>query len=578
MPNRSRLLRVVIFTCRVGLAVLILIVPLLLPGLAASDAAPSPAAGWAPALAEMTLEEKVGQLFLVTLYSSTLDQADRALISAILPGGVVLFPQNLGMPEQVTGLVNALQAHALTLGAGLPLLVAVDQEGGRVTRLGEGFTRFSTPLVLGATGSREDAVLLGDAMGQEMAAVGINMNLAPVADLQNPTQDHSETQVLYRRTLSADPALVGLLAGGLVEGMRQAGVIGVLKHYPGHGAAIQDSHNGLPEVDLSLDEVENAAIKPFEIAFADGAPAVMIGHLYYPALDPNVRRPATLSPVVIGHLRNNIGFDGLVISDAMDMGAILDEYTLSEAIVEAVNAGVDLIAFGPHVTALDQRRAAAAVLQAVRTGTIAQARLDEAVAHSLTVRAQYGLMDWTPLEVAATAQRLRLADHQDTLRQLAADAVTLLDDPAGLLPLDAGQKVMWLYPADYADIGLECTSYFPGRTVLGYNDQPEDWEIDNAVRRAASADVVVVFIEDLTRNRQRYQLVWALPAEKTVAVVMRSPYDWELLPVPLSTVVLTYDSTPETRAAACRAITGAAPFSGRLPVPVGPYPVGSGRP
>ncbi|RPJ01600.1 MAG: glycoside hydrolase family 3 protein, partial [Chloroflexi bacterium] len=218
-----------------------------------SSAAPDPIRA---RLETMTLEEKVGQLFLITLYSPELGPMDRALIEAIHPGGVVLFPHNIQSPEQVARLTNDLQAYAQEVGPDVPLLIAVDQEGGRVSRLLDGFTPFPSPLVLGATGRREDAVALGLAMGQELVAVGINMDLAPVADLHYPAHDAGEWEVMYRRTLSADPALVSTLAGGMVEGLRAAGVIAVLKHFPGHGAAQTDSHSELPVIPLTREETE----------------------------------------------------------------------------------------------------------------------------------------------------------------------------------------------------------------------------------------------------------------------------------------------------------------------------------
>ncbi|MBN1202363.1 MAG: glycoside hydrolase family 3 protein [Anaerolineae bacterium] len=530
-------------------------------------------------LQDMTLEEKVGQLFLITIYSTTLDAADRSLIATIHPGGVVLFPHNLLTPGQITELTNRLQTYAQDTGPDVPLLIAVDQEGGRVTRLDDGFTFFPSVLMLGATANHDTAMQVGYAMGQEMAAVGINMNLAPVADLQTPAQARNPGNVLYRRTLSADPALTGRLAGALIVGMRGAGVIGVLKHFPGHGAATLDSHTGLPEVSLSRAEVEQTALAAFETAISYGsAPAVMFGHLYYPALD-SIRRPASLSPVVMNVLRNDLAFDGVAISDAMDMGAISDDYTMSGAIIESINAGMDLIAFGPHVSAGDQQVVYAAVLRAVQTGQIPLARLDEAVERALLLRMQYGLLNWSPLDVDDTAERLHLDDHQVVLNQLAQDAVTALDNPRGLLPIDpAAQRTALIYPAEYAGIQSECARYDPDLTAVATGYNPSGADLANAARAAEQADVVIVFVEDLAQNNEQYQLAWAVPPEKTVAVLMRSPYDWVDLPVPLDTVLLTYDSTPATFAAACRVLYGLEPARGRLPVPVGPYEVGAGVP
>ncbi len=529
--------------------------------------------GW---LQDMTVEQKVGQLFLLTIYSTTLNGVDRSLIADTLPGGVVLFPHNISEPQQVTQLTNALQHQARDIGAGVPLLVAVDQEGGRVRRLQDGFTPFPSVLLLGASGRRDDAANVGYAMGQEMGAVGINMNLAPVADLHSIALGESYDGVLYRRTFGAAPELVGRLAGGMVNGLQAAGVIGVVKHFPGHGAATQDSHSRLPQVDLPRPQVEETALAAFQAAIDSGAAAVMVGHLYYPALDP-LKRPATLSPVVLGILREQMGFNGVVISDAMDMGAIMRDYDMSRAVIDAINAGVDLVTFGPHVTAQDQRVVIANTVQAVYSGAIPMARLDEAVGRLLALRARYGLLDWNPLDVATTGDRLRLDAHRHTLTEVAEHAITLLDNPAGLLPLDADRdQVALIFPAEYAAILDECRRHDPDAAWYAYSYNPPGADVAAAVALAEQVAVAVVFVEDIGRNDAQYQLVWSLPAEKTVAVALRSPYDWHDLPGPLATVLLTYASIPPAHSAACRVLYGVVPTQGRLPVPVGPYPVGAG--
>lgn len=376
--------------------------------------------------------------------------------------------------------------------------------------------------------------------------------------------------------MSSNPELVGLLASGLVQGMREEGVIGVLKHFPGHGLVTQDSHRELPLVNLSREEAKQTALVPFRIAVEADAPAVMIGHLYYPSLDPGVRRPATFSPVVMNVLRNELGFDDVIITDALDMGAVSEQYTLSDAAVAAINAGVDLITFGPHVSAWDQQVTISAVIEAVQNGRISNERIDQALLHIMNLRDQYGLLTWTQLEIEQTRQRLDLDNHRGVLLRLGLDAVTVLEDWQTLLPLDPGAKVTLVYPLDYPEIFNECSNYDPDLSSVGYSYWPSDLEISTAIQSAAQADVVVVFEEDIDQNGARYKLVWALPPEKTVVVAMHSPYDWDYLPTSLSTVVLTYDSTPVMHTAACQVLYGIAPAKGHIPVTIGGYTVGTG--
>lgn len=546
----------------------------------ASSPTPTPPATLTPApvdLSAMSLEDKVGQLFLITIYSRDLDQADRDLVAAMRPGGVVLFPMNISAPQQVAELVNALQAHGAALNLPAPVIVATDQEGGPVTRLRDGFTTFPTPMLLGATGSSIDAEQVGQAMGREMAAVGVRMNLAPVVDLTNPDRAHRPQWVLYRRTISSDPAIAGRIAAGLVRGMREADVIGVLKHYPGHGAATQDSHDELPHVDLSAERVRQNDLAAFAHAITGGTSAVMVGHLYYPALDPNYIRPATLSPVMLDLLRDELGFDGVTISDAMDMGAILRTYSMSGAVIESINAGMDMIAFGPHVTAADQQRVYNDVLAAARNGTISTARLDEAVGRIMALRAQHDLLAWEPLGVDSTAARLMRDAHRDVLLQAALDAVTVLDNPNGLLPVRADRSsVALIYPADKPALLSACQSLDPDLVAVPVATSPTSAEINAAVSAAENADRVIAVFDNVSNDGQQYNLAWSLPPRKTTAVLMGSPFDWGDLPVPLETVALTYDTIEAAQIAACHVLYGAAPARGQLPVPVGPYPVGAG--
>jgi beta-N-acetylhexosaminidase len=525
-------------------------------------------------IADMTLEEKVGQLFLITLYSSELGDMDRHLIETIHPGGVVLFPHNIRSPQQVARLTNDLQAYAQEVGPDVPLLIAVDEEGGRVSRLQDGFTLFPPPVVLGATGSTQDAVSLGYAMGQELAAVGINVDLAPVVDLHYPAQEAGEWEVLYRRTLSSDPALVGRLAGGMVEGMRRAGVIGVLKHFPGHGAAPVDSHNELPTIDMPRAEVDSTALAAFAGAIEAGAPAVMVGHLYYPALDP-VERPASISPAAIGVLRSQLDFGGVAISDAMQMGGIRAEHTVPDAVVEAIRAGIDLITFGPYVSS--QIESAQAVIDAVRAGTISEDRIDEAVGRVLALRAAYGLMDWLPVDADSAGQRVGGTLHESLLVQLALDAVTVVTNDGGILPLDPAQKIAVIYPGIYTNIGRACAEDDPDVVTVEYTLDPTDsGEFTAAAYAGRTADRVVIFIEDFATNPDQIALVKVLPPEKTVVVNLRAPYDYDALPPGIAAYVMVYQSALEARIAACRVLYGTAAALGRLPFAVGPYTVGTG--
>ena len=294
----------------------------------------------------MSLEQRVGQLFLASFRGFELSEGTRRFVDRVAPGGVVLYRTNTSTPATVARLNNALQAVATgRRSGGVGLLVAIDMEGGAINRFfrDRGFTPFPSALQVAATGRPDNAAAVGRAMAEELRAVGINMNLAPVADLaaglRNPL--HSS------RAFGSDPEAVGRMVAAFVRGSQRAGVIATAKHFPGHGAASSDSHKDLPEVERGLEQLEEFELVPFRQAVRAGVGAVMAAHVWFSAFEPRKRLPASLSESVLtGLLRVRLGFDGLVVTDALDMRAIEMNYTLAEAARMAIEAGADLVTFG----------------------------------------------------------------------------------------------------------------------------------------------------------------------------------------------------------------------------------------
>jgi len=407
-------------------------------------AQPSPDQQVDQLLQSMTLDQKAGQLFMVSIYGVGLTDTAATFLRQMMPGAVAMFTYNGTTPSDFTRTVNAWQKIATQVGSRVPLLVATDQEGGPVTRLSTGFTAMPWGAALGAMPT-DDAFKVGQMSAEELTAVGINMNLAPVVDVRSP-----EGQFIERRTLGPDPDRVGAAASAYVKGMESRGVIGVLKHFPGHGPA-PDSHASLPTITEPRDQVESAELTPFRMAIQDGADAIMVGHLLYPALDPQSSLPASLSPVVIdGVLRNELGFRGLAMTDAMDMGAILDTYSRPDAAVMAIRAGIDLIAAGPNTGMSDQLAMKQGIIAAVQSGSLPLSRVDDAVKQVLTLKAKYGLTTWTPLDVATAQQRVHVSEHEAAVEQIYLDTISIVQDADGRLPLiPRTQNVTLIYPASF---------------------------------------------------------------------------------------------------------------------------------
>src|SRR5205807_255050 len=260
----------------------------------------------------MTLEEQIGQLLMVGFWGDRPSQEIIDLIQRHHIGNVLLFSRNIRDTRQVFELTRSLQTIAREAGQRYPLLVAIDQENGLVQRLGEAVTLFPGNMALGAIGSEQIAYDIALATGRELKALGINMNLAPVVDVNN----NPANPVIGVRSFGEDPHRVARLSAATVKGYRAAGIITSLKHFPGHGDTAVDSHLALPIIPYTMERLEAVELVPFKSGIEAGADSVMIAHLYLPSLMQDEMVPSTVSPAVVTELlRKKLGFDGLIISD-----------------------------------------------------------------------------------------------------------------------------------------------------------------------------------------------------------------------------------------------------------------------
>lgn len=509
-------------------------------------------------LQAMPLDQRVGQLFMVSVYGKGLPDSSNVFLREMMPGAVALFDYNGTTPQEVTQTVNAWQTVATQIGQHVPLLMAIDQEGGPVMRLTQGFTPLPWGAALGAM-PIEDARKVGQIAGEELRAVGINMNLAPVVDVRGQTR----SQFIERRTFGSDPQVVGGAASAYLLGLQDRGVIGVLKHFPGHGSA-EDSHTTLPVVNFTRDHVEAVDLTPFKIAIGNGAEAVMVGHLVYPALDPTPGLPASLSPTVIGDvLRGELGFQGLVMTDAMDMGAIVEHWTRPAAAVMALKAGIDLVAAGPHTPMSEQLAMKRAVLDAVQRGELSEARVEEAVRRVLMLKARHGLLTWSALDPGSADQRVNVQAHQPLVDAIYLDTIAIAQDNAGRLPLNpANQRIAVIFPGVYPAVQRECAAIAPPAVSFAYTLNPTDIEQQSARTVARNADVVLIFTFNIGDYPGQADLVNTVPPEKAVVVSLQSPYDIEQGIQPAA-YVTAFNSYPPAFKAVCAVLYGKHPAVGR---------------
>ena len=355
----------------------------------------------------MNLKEKLAQLIVCGFRGPTPPQSLTRLIQARGLGGVILFRDNLKDPAQIASLTSRLQE----LSPSHPLLIMVDQEGGRISRLPPPFTRFPSGAVLGACNSTTLAYQMGQALARELRSVGINMNLAPVLDvLTNP-----KNSVIGDRALGSDPLQVSKIGLALAMGLQDARVVACGKHFPGHGDTASDSHKELPVMAHSQERLTRVEYPPFEHAIQNRLQALMTAHVVYKALDS--RYPATLSQKILtGILREEMGFSGVVLSDDFRMQAITDHYSVQDAAVRAINAGVDLLLVG--VSADHASDCLKSLEQAVRRGPLDEKRIDQSVQRILNLKGEMLL----PVETVPAGD-LPLAgfpDHRELVKEIRA--------------------------------------------------------------------------------------------------------------------------------------------------------------
>ena len=517
-----------------------------------------------------SLEQAVGQKLLLAFEGK--QRPSGGILQAMrqsMPTGVTLFRAlNVDSPAQVRGLTGTLQAAAGA--AGLPrLLIAVDQEGGQLMAIGGG-TPFPGNMALGATGSRELAHRTGLALGFELAAMGINVNYAPVCDVNvNPTNPGVGT-----RSFGEDPKVVAKMSAAMVEGLHAAGVAATAKHFPGLGDAATDPHYGTPILVHDRDRLQRVELPPFEAAIRAGARLVMTAHVALPALNNGLDIPATLSESILKELlRGELGFEGLIVSDAMDMKAIRQGPGLAIDAIAAVKAGVDLLLLIGD--AEEQQMIFEAILQAIRRGLLSTEEVFASAQKVLELKKWVAVQSQPDLEVVNCQEHRALAD------EIAARAVTLVRDSAGLLPLrlaaDAKVSVVIpeprdLTPADTSSYEVPCLAeamrkYHSGVDEFMVPINPVDADVSALREKASGYDLIVVGTINADMHPGQAALVNALLGAETPVVVaaLRTPYDLMAFPS-APTYICTYSILEPSVRALAAALWGEIPFQGHLPV------------
>ncbi|CAG7650072.1 beta-N-acetylhexosaminidase [Paenibacillus allorhizosphaerae] len=336
-------------------------------------------------IAKMTLDEKIGQLLLVGLDGDELSEPVKELIVTYHVGGFILYKNNVKDGRQLQQLTGALK-EANRAVSGIPLWMSVDEEGGRVTRMPDELVKIPSAQKIGKANKPEVSLQIGQTLGDMLSAYGLNMDFAPVLDVNS----NPNNPVIGDRSFGNNAELVGKLGMQTMKGLQSRNVIPVVKHFPGHGDTSVDSHVGLPIVNHDLDRLRSLELKPFGEAVRAGADAVMVAHILLPKLDSAA--PASFSKAVVTDLlRKEMGFEGVVITDDLTMGAVVQHYDLAKAAVQSIAAGSDVLLVGHGRE--QELSVFRAVKDAAQAGTLPMQRIEESVYRILTLKQRYRLTD-----------------------------------------------------------------------------------------------------------------------------------------------------------------------------------------
>jgi beta-N-acetylhexosaminidase len=540
-------------------------------------------------LASMTLDEKIGQLIIpatvgmfMTESSDTFKEMERDIREFHVGGYHMLGDvTSLHEPAGVALLINRIQKMSK-----VPLFITADFEGGVGYRF-IGATRLPRGMAIGATNNEEMAYEAGRIAAEECRAVGVNVNFYPVVDVNN----NAKNPVINIRSFGGEPELVSRMARAYVRGLQTAGVMATAKHFPGHGDTSTDSHMELPVVDIDRARLDRIELPPFRAAVQEGVGGVMSAHIALPQIVSD-NTPATLSPKMLTDtLRNEIGFKGVIFTDALNMRGVAARYPEGEAAVRAFKAGADILLYPPSV-----EKAFKAMKQAVQSGDIKESQLDESIRRILIAKQKVGLDKNRFTDMDKLASSLGTKANQEKAKEIIQNAITLVRDNRKVLPLKLTPEKRVLF-ISVVDSGESVQQFSPGRAFLtalqqrhrntinvSVTPRTSPAEFDLIKKLAAFSDAVIVnaFVRvaaykgTIDLSEGQVDLLKGLSAsEKPFAFVLYgSPYLISFVPE-LPSYILAYEYYPAAEEAALKAVLGEAEFKGKLPVELpGFYPIG----
>jgi len=518
-------------------------------------------------LYQMSLEEKIGQMFQIGFSGTKITPEVEEMIKNYHVGGIIYFRRNIESLRQLSELSNGLQKFSVNHRPGLPLIISIDQEGGIVHRLIGGGTHFPGNMTLGATRDVELAKRMGQVIASELKAVGINLNFAPVLDVNN----NPLNPVIGVRSFGEDPSLVAKLGVAFIEGMQSEGIIACGKHFPGHGDTIMDSHLSLPTVKYNRNHLEKIEFYPFIQAIKAGVDSIMTAHIWFPSLEPKKGVPVTLSYNILTNLlRWELGYTGIIITDCMEMKAVADSFGTSEGAIMSIKAGSDVVLVS-H-TLEKQKEAIKAVIQEVKKGTISEKRINQSVLRILRLKKKRIGFENIPI---SDYKKLDKKTSEMLAYQISREGVTLVRNENNLIPIARAndKKILvvdfLLRKLSPVEDDIENKNLLvnflkeEGLNVAHYTFLKGD----DKIPLLKGIDMVIACSFDAIHNPYQAEIIRKLYATNVPIIVLSlcNPYDLQLFPE-VSTLMTTYDYSPSNLKVVCEVIVGRYNARGDLPV------------
>ena len=434
-------------------------------------------------IANMTIEQKLAQMMIIAIrYEpdtskgiTKLTKAYKKLLKKYDFGGLLMYANNMTDINQTVTMIREAQSASMKSANGIPMFICVDQEGGLVNRVSFGTTG-SGNMALAATGDTSNIEEIAGILGEEISALGFNMDFAPVSDVNN----NPDNPVIGTRSFSDDPNTVAENVVAFIDGLNKYNISTSVKHFPGHGNVGEDSHTKLPLSELTLDELKECELIPFEAGIEAGADMIMTAHIQYPNIDDTtyiskddgkeVYLPATLSKkIMTGLLRDEMGFDGIIISDSMQMDAIATHFDETDVAVLAINAGVDLLIRPSDVyqddeinTFPDVNKYMKKLAARVKAGDITEERLDESVGRILRLKFKKGIMTDTlsvtkKTQIKNAKKVVGIPENHTREWEIASEGITLVKNENNAFPIDgmSGENTLILIPSEYRRASVE---------------------------------------------------------------------------------------------------------------------------